>query len=512
MTDEFMEKTVECGSCESRFKVTEDVLVKEKEKFYPGEKRGVHLERFSNSETHEAVASPKPTQVDFAQAHYQTDVDIDRVGPPSASRTMAAIIGVSLMVLVLVIFLLVGRENGAMRNMEAPNRFVLVGFTALLGCLLVLYGMAQNRMKGILLCLILGGGLMVLPVVFPGNPMSESKDDVPSLVGDGASKPLSRADQENAETDYFAEVGYRPVAEALEKYPSDRVVGIYLRDARKLIRDKILDYLYEETGKTNRGTSYDQVDQASRGLILMVKQKISIDEIAVMCEKFGNINKIHRDLRLIDITVDPAKIVHLDPKKSLDVNSPDYYRQQLAALKSFDPEVKMKAVKRLAGVEPKSMRDDISRALIEMLPTSPNDLKLKIIKTLQVWSKPGDGADAVVLKAVQELHQEGLVSNAAMTFLVDRRVDGSEKILIDLWGKDPVAWSDLFLSLGEGAQVLLLPRLKEMDTVHIVAASDILGKLGSKTCVTDLEAVMEGLDETGKKSLQAAIDEIKKRP
>jgi hypothetical protein len=82
---------------------------------------------------------------------------------------------------------------------------------------------------------------------------------------------------------------------------------------------------------------------------------------------------------------------------------------------------------------------------------------------------------------------------------------------MDLWQSEPVAWSDLFLKLGEGAQILLLPHLKDMDTVHLVAAADILGKVGTPPCVTYLEEVMSQQDKQGKKSLQAAIDEIKKR-
>ena len=39
VTEEFLGKTVECGSCEAQFRVTDDVRVKEKSKFYPGEKR-----------------------------------------------------------------------------------------------------------------------------------------------------------------------------------------------------------------------------------------------------------------------------------------------------------------------------------------------------------------------------------------------------------------------------------------------------------------------------------------
>ena len=507
-----MGKTVECGSCDNRFKVTDDVQVKEKKKFYPGEKKGVHLERFATSSASVVASSPEATQVGFQEAHYQADVNADRIGPPRPRRTISSIIGVSIMVMMILIFLIFGREDGPMRDMETTNRFVLAGFTAVLGSLLILYGLGQNKLRGMLLCLVLGGGLLAMPALFPGNPISASAEEAKPevLLKDSPNSRSSYGQSEN--NDYLDNVGYRPVADALEKYPSDGVVAVYIRNARKLVRDKISAYLYAETGKVSRGTSYDQVDQTDSGLILMVKQKMSIDEIASMCSRFGRVDKIDRDLRLIDVTVENSKIVKLDPEASLDSDNPQYYRQQLEALGSFDPEVKMKTVKRLAGVEPKSMRDDISRALVVMLPESPNDLQLEIFKALQVWSKPDDGAGPVVLNVVQQLHKDGEVSKAAMTFLVHRQIDGAQVILMDLWQKDPVGWSELFVNLGEGAQVLLLPELKKMDTVHIVAASDILGKVGAKSCIPYLEAVIEKQEETGKESLKAAIDEIKKRP
>ena len=84
-------------------------------------------------------------------------------------------------------------------------------------------------------------------------------------------------------------------------------------------------------------------------------------------------------------------------------------------------------------------------------------------------------------------------------------------LLFDLWDKDPVAWGELMVSLGEGAQVLLLPKLEAMDTAHIVAASAILAKTATKPAISLIEEVMKKKEGQSKKSLQAAIDEIKRR-
>ena len=215
--------------------------------------------------------------------------------------------------------------------------------------------------------------------------------------------------------------------------------------------------------------------------------------------------------QVIDVVVESSKLIKLDPYNALDRDSLDYQLQNLKALKSIDPKERMKAVKRLADSEPKARRRDIAEALIQMLPESKTDLQLEIIKTLKKWSKPGEGAEPVVLAAVKQIHQQGKVDKTSMEFLVDRGVEGSEVILIELWDKAPVTWSDIVMRLGEGAQILLLPKIKEMDVAHLAAVSAILGKTGTAACIPHLEQEMASKDEHGKKSLQAAIDEIKKR-
>jgi predicted Zn finger-like uncharacterized protein len=508
VSEELMGKTVECGTCDGRFKVTIDEVVAEKDKFYPGEKRETHLERFGRNSVD--AASP----VAFQQAHYQANMNADRVGPQRPRRTVSTIIGVSLMSLIIVIFLLAGGKEGLMRDMETGNRFILVAFTALVGGALVIYGKANNRQFGVLLALVFGVILLALPVMFPANPTSVSAEPIvavgtsPDSSGDATTTAI---DIDRKQASYLFEIGYDPVSDALGKYPENQVVGIFLRNASETIRGKIGAYLYEVTDKASREIIYKRGESGNHGLVVLVEQKKSIDEIAALCSKFGRIDKIDRKLRVIDVVVESSKLIKLDPYNALDRDSLDYQLQNLKALKSIDPKERMKAVKRLADSEPKARRRDIAEALIQMLPESKTDLQLEIIKTLKKWSKPGEGAEPVVLAAVKQIHQQGKVDKTSMEFLVDRGVEGSEVILIELWDKDPVTWSDIVMRLGEGAQILLLPKIKEMDVAHLAAVSAILGKTGTAACIPHLEQEMASKDEHGKKSLQAAIDEIKKR-
>jgi hypothetical protein len=100
-----------------------------------------------------------------------------------------------------------------------------------------------------------------------------------------------------------------------------------------------------------------------------------------------------------------------------------------------------------------------------------------------------------------------------MELLIDRKVEGSEVILMELWNKDPASWAGTVKQLGPGAELMLLPALAGMNTEQVISASDILGEVGTKDCREYLKEFLSKskLDAKKTKSLQAAIDEIKKR-
>lgn len=503
VTEEFLGKTVECGSCDHRFKVIDDHVVAEKHKFYPGEKRDKSLDNFSKS----AAALEAP--VAFAQAHYQQDVSADFVGPPRPRRTVAAIVGVTIMVLVIVVFLLAGGEEGAMRDMETANRFIFAGFTTLIGGALLLYGTAHKKKIGWLAALVLSAVLLCLPMIFPANPISATVIDNADELEEEA---VIQVDQKQAMEDYLREIGYDPVKKAVSGGTPETVVAVYLRNASKTVRTKIAHYLYDATDKVSRETSYDRGITGLNGLILLVEQKKTIDEIGLLCEKFGRIEKISNEHRVIDVLVENSKIGSLDEGKVLDAENIDFQRQNLNALKSIDPDVQIKAVTRLANSEPKALRPDITEQMMKMLPQASNELKVELIKGLRVWSQSGDGAEQAVLTAVQELQKDGSVDKSGIEFLIEREVDEVAEILMDQWKQNPVNWAEILKGLGEGAEVLLLPILGDLNEKQIIVASDILSKVGTKASISIIEEAMaKATTEVAKKSMQAAIDEIKKR-
>jgi len=217
VSEDFLGKTVECGACDKRFKVTDAEIYTEKKRFYPGEKKNRHLDNFGKS------AATLDAPVAFQQAHYQKVGNADVVNPTGPGRILAVFAGALLMIVVIVVFLLVGGPEGSLREMETLNRFILVGFTALVGGGLLCYGTFYNRKVGWLVALVLCVALLVLPVVFPGNPAETTlSDDFQNIE----SEEVKSIDQETSMDDYLFEIGYDPVRKKIKAGEPNTVVRL----------------------------------------------------------------------------------------------------------------------------------------------------------------------------------------------------------------------------------------------------------------------------------------------
>jgi hypothetical protein len=505
VAEDFLGKNVECGACDNLFRVNDDHVITEKKRFYPGEKKGTGLSKFGDR------APVKPSEVAFVPASYQSDVDPELVGPPRPRRTIAVFGGIFLMVTVVVIFLLGGGKEGPLRDIETPNRYVVCGFSALIGSALLIYGAARNRWLGVMVAVVLSLILMFMPTLFPGNPISSFIKPIDSNLQ--FKEEVKNEIQKESVGDYLIRIGYDPVEEALFVHPRTTVVGIYIRNADYSVQSKIAAYLYHATGGHSREVLFPRGDNGQAAMILLVEQRKSIEEIATLCERFGQVVRTEQDLRLLEVYVDSSATSEPDPEKLNNPDDPDYEFLNLSVLKSFDPEGHLETAKRLSKSKPKALRVDITEQLAEMLPSSYTDLQLAIIEALKTWAEPSSDIGGALLEASKKLHAQGRVSPVTMELLIRHKVDGCGAILMDLWNKDPARWSDYLLRLGAGAELVILPEIEKMESGRIVKASEILGKVGTKHSVDFLTKLIADskVDAKKAKSLQAAIDEIKKR-
>lgn len=499
--EEFMGKTVECGSCDHRFQVNEETVISEKARVYPGERE--ELPEFSS------VAKEPAAFGGFQQAHYAEHVDMAQLDPLKPRSLLAILAGVCIFIITAVIFLLAGGQDGGMRDVDTPSRYILVVFSFLLSGFLIIYGMKKKRLLGFVFTFVVGAVLMPLPYFFPSNPMAESSSAFKgkAIAIEGGDSIVTSAN-DSSQDEYLLEVGYEPVKRALLAHSESEVIAVFMRGGSRIAKDKIAGNIYESSNKEDRGVLYER---GNNSLFLMTEQTIDIEELAAICEKFGDVKLVSKELRLIDLLVSEVDMNQSKSPALFDSSHKDFYYTNLLALKSIEPSERLSAVCRLGTAAPIAHRDDIVKKLLVLLPESNTEHQLAIIKALKTWSQLGDGAESAVYLAAVKLYEADQIDKVTMEFLIERKVENSALMLIELWEKDPVGWGDLLTSLDEGAQDLLLPKLSQLEGISFLSACRILGEVGNGDALSIMNGILGEKNGQSEKTLKASIDEIKKR-
>ncbi len=92
-------RTVECGGCEHRFRINDEVIVRGK-KFYPGERKDSKLNRFQRVPLAMAPEAGGLTPIRYAEAPDPTAFE-----PASPQRVIAGVIGVVGMVFMALLLM-----------------------------------------------------------------------------------------------------------------------------------------------------------------------------------------------------------------------------------------------------------------------------------------------------------------------------------------------------------------------------------------------------------------------
>jgi len=160
--EELMGNPVECGACLHPFDLSSEHVDTHALRQFPGEK-SEGLEAFSRKIPETTMDS----DVHFRTAAYDQEVDPNAIMPLEPKRLLAIFSGVLLMGLIILFFVLGNGEQGAMTDVANDKRWVLVGFAALLGSLLVIFGFRKYRIFGVILALILAVGVCSMPIIYP---------------------------------------------------------------------------------------------------------------------------------------------------------------------------------------------------------------------------------------------------------------------------------------------------------------------------------------------------------
>ena len=510
VTPDFEGKMVECGSCDERFRVTEDVIVRTR-KFYPGEhKDTANLQRFNRV--------PARSVAPLAAAEPAVPTAPREIVTFSPLRLMLGIAAVSGVLLVAAILAFGGAPGRVLDGAPMDKRLVLAGFTGLIAAALLVVANPRARIKGLVGGLVCLGALVSIPVfVKTGLPVdgtaqgpepagAPATTDSGNLAGD-AVDPLDEVRRQ---------MRSRPLDEAIKLYgPAGKldgrtVVGVWLRDVRDFNKDLIMKYLVRSTGADQRSWSYPR--PPSDCLIVLHGVTPELREIAKLCERFGTPARTFEEMHAIEVIVDNERFLAGSEKKLTDSSDPSFYELNRRELESIDVKRAASAAKRLAGVEPKMFRSDITARLQELARDSDPENREAAVQALEIWSEEGDGSVELVRGLLGDMIKDRKpVPRAIVQFLSRKKDDYSAPLVYELWHDDPGEWENLLGDFGPAIEPLLVRSYAELTVKWKLSAIRLLGRAGGQDGLRLLSGERKSADGEMGALMDQAIKAIEER-
>ena len=506
-------KMVECGTCDQRFRVEESVMIRTK-KFYPGEASDPSLQRFSRVPL---KSSPAPSFDTFDPPPESEPRAM--VEPVSPLRVILGLAGVVGAVIVPLILIFGGGTGGLLDGATLEKRLILAGFTAAIAWVLLFLANPAQRMKAVTGGLAISIALLTLPFVFTQGVPSGEDDPNFGLEPTLPEIDLSGSEDE-APDDPFAklkeEMGYNKMAEALETYGIDgesqgkTAIGIWMRDTRLYNKQQIVDYLMRATDAGSRSWAYTR--PPSDYLMVLYDVSPNLGRIQKLCERFGTVTRVIRELQVIEVMVDNERFVQGRLTKLQDPEDPSFYELNRRELDSIDLHRARSAVKRLSSAEPRLYRIDIVQRMLELFREGDLELKEDVARALLTWSEPEDNASEVVRAGVLErVREKESVPRAMVEFLVRHNDADSAPLLHDLWMADAAEWEALYGDLGPVIEARILEGLTEYAPLQLISAARLLGRVGTEESISVLEEAQKNATSELRVTLEQAIRSIQGR-
>ncbi|MFC5051191.1 hypothetical protein ACFPK9_11295 [Rubritalea spongiae] len=506
VSEELLGEPVECGSCQHYFNISRDNQVKMGRDYFPGEK-AKNLEVFQRKAPESLESAP----VNFQAADYAQFSDPNAVMPMSPMRLLCIFGGLIGMGLVIFLFVAGSGDGGILTDVPNQKRWFLVGFAALIGSLLVLYGFVKYRILGVILTLCFVGGLVAMPIIYPERLTPVASQYNPEEVDLEMHVDLTSED----ELRFKSEIGYATVETQIEEaeHP-ERVIAFVLKRSKPVHLETIKKYLAQSliTAEIPRVYEGRKLQNEPATLIIYNNARISIDDAADFAKKFSEDIRVREELQLIEIEVNVDALTTADAREITDESHPDYHSKNLEELRSIDPTRQLAAIQRLGNTKDIKLRSDIVRQLLVLLTHQSGEHRAEIVDTLRTWAIPDDGADEIITEQARERIQVGLkVPESYLHYLVEQNVEGIGDILVYAWAEDVIVYEELMLEAGERAEQGLLTVWPELDNYQLESAATILAKVGTAASIPALSAAYEKSGGELKKTLKATIDEIQSR-
>lgn len=512
VTESYKGKMVECGACDHRFKVSGVAIISKKKRYYPGEKAQSNADNFAKSPVTQAELQEN------TKNNYAPKIDAARMESLSPGRKLCIGVGVFIILATIGIFATGGKKGGYLQNVEDEKRLIIAAFITLFGVILILYGSKARRVKALLFSIIIGGGLMAMPYVFPHKPITvETPDEDPADKKDGPNLISVKEYREN--------IGFSKVdtmrAEHLKKNGKlGDIKAVVLRDISIQDLDIVIQYIKDTLILEDEPADYSghrSLDQRPITLLVFKAPHIKKQQVINCLKNIGTIDDSHpatKELDLYEVTIDNSIFSEVDPAKLSDPTDRDFYKLNYKELYNIDRDRRIAAVQRIRGVNQLGLKADIISRLNNMISPADIELSNEVILTLTKWTQPEYNSDEHVRSFAMALRHKSDLPPSILNYLIEKKVTGISDFLAAQWASSNGGFlmEKSMISAGKEGELAIIKALPNAKGSHIKSAATILEKIGSTAeAESALSAAIIGADADDQKKLKAAIDAVRSR-
>ena len=286
-----------------------------------------------------------------------------------------------------------------------------------------------------------------------------------------------------------------------KKYGPARVAAVWVHE----IHLALIPYVHEKlvAADNSRTTSGIYVGASMQMLVAPVSD---LSDLAGGID-FGTITSVDKTRRTITVQADPAKLPPLPKGEVSDPNSPDFYRQNLADLGSYDRYRRWRAAKRIRVAEPKELEKEISAALVVLLSDPYGPTPQLAADALGGWVTP-ESLPALI----HVMHEkEGDLRRRIMAVLARLKSEGAAEALAPMLATDRAQAVTSLRELGAVAEPAVLKLMESTDAQLRIEAVCILGEIGTARSIPALTAAAASDDARLAKFARIALKAIQRR-
>ncbi len=502
---EVMNRLVECGGCETQFRVTEETVIHSK-KVYPGEKKEPELNQFRRIPS-DSGALPKGMQtINYADFNHP-----EQIGPASPLRVIAGVFGVAIMLLGALLLFIASKPQTPLGGMPFENKCIIGAFTSLLGFVFLVYANPHAKIKASIISLLLAAGVFAIPFYLKEPSAKPNKYLHKPIEIDPLINQNESSDPIQALRDRFLTQPIEKEQNLLVAKNSDKkTYGIYLTEMLGRYKFNARDYLVRETLAGIASHPYPR--NGNNHLIVLTDVGMDFDQVAEIAGRLGKVSETHPEISVIVVKVDNELFVAGSADKLNDKTHPLFYELNCQELRSIDLGRIQLAVERLADSDAALLRSDISAILLELLVKPGVTFHDSIARALLKWTDDPGAAAVAALKILKTYTSEKISPPVHLVRLVANQPNPEAiPTMVAVWETNPVAWDKELVKFGPAIEPFVLEKLSSEQPSLRHAVLKMLAEVGTQLSLPELRKALNDEDAEAKLLAERAIQRIESR-